>query len=71
MQNSANISLIFDTPGSKQKRELSFRMTLDKNGQNLTLLIHSANNIYKATGRFIIEYSIQYEINKFTLILRE
>ncbi|XP_049847119.1 uncharacterized protein LOC126299332 [Schistocerca gregaria] len=51
-ENSTFVSFIFDTPGSKLKRELSFKINLDKNSQNVTLLIHSGNNTYEALGKY-------------------
>ncbi|GLH12109.1 Apolipophorins, partial [Gryllus bimaculatus] len=46
------VSLVFDTPGSAQKRELSARLHLDNNTNNLTLLIQSAKVKYEALGRY-------------------
>nr|CAD7263142.1 unnamed protein product [Timema shepardi] len=51
-KNATLISFIFDTPGSKLKRELSARFNLDRNSQNLTLLLQMANDTYKANGNY-------------------
>lgn len=49
--NQTKISLVFDTPGSKQQRELSARIILDSQTKNLTLLLHGMENKFEAHGK--------------------
>jgi len=51
-KNVTTISLVFDTPDSKLKRELSARLHLDMNSQNLTLLLQSNSSKFQAHGTY-------------------
>lgn len=57
-ENVTVISLVFDTPDSKLKRELSARLHLDMNSQNLTLLLQSNTSRFQAHGKDF--YNILY-----------
>ncbi|XP_063238564.1 uncharacterized protein LOC134540049 isoform X2 [Bacillus rossius redtenbacheri] len=46
------VSLVFDTPGSSVKREVSARLNLDKDSQNLTLVLNTGKNTYTAVGNY-------------------
>lgn len=50
-ENTTSVSLVFDTPGSKQHRELSARLLLDNQSKNLTLLLHGVDNKFEAHGK--------------------
>ncbi|XP_072402619.1 uncharacterized protein Apoltp isoform X1 [Diabrotica undecimpunctata] len=50
--HSSIISISFDTPGSNVKRLLSTNITLDKQTQNITMLIESAAGTVVAYGRY-------------------
>ncbi|XP_069692884.1 uncharacterized protein Apoltp isoform X2 [Periplaneta americana] len=51
-ENVTIISFMFDTPDSKLKRELSARLHLDMNSQNLTLLLQSNSSRFQAHGKY-------------------
>ncbi|XP_066998183.2 uncharacterized protein Apoltp [Anabrus simplex] len=52
VENGSTVSLVFDTPGSLQKREMSAKLNLHPDSQNLTVLIQSAKNKYEALGKY-------------------
>lgn len=57
------VSLVFDTPESKLKREMSMRLHLDMNSQNLTLLLQSNSSRFQAHGKYF------YNINACELFI--
>lgn len=50
-ENTTEISFVFDTPGSEKRRELSAKLLLDRNSQNLTLLLQGVDNKFEAHGK--------------------
>lgn len=51
MENTTQVSLVFDTPGSEQKRELSAKLLLDNESKNLTLILQGVDNKFEAHGK--------------------
>lgn len=51
-QDFSTASIVFDTPGSKIKRLLSINLTVNAEGQNLTLFLESSAGVVLARGRY-------------------
>ncbi|KAK6645660.1 hypothetical protein RUM43_001940 [Polyplax serrata] len=51
-EETTTISLVYDTPHSQQKRELSARLLLNKSSRNLTLLLRAVDNKFEAYGKY-------------------
>jgi len=51
--NITALSFVYDTPGSKQHRELSAKFLLDNQSKNLTLLLQGVDNKFEAHGKTI------------------
>lgn len=53
-EETTTISLVYDTPHSQQKRELSARLLLNKSSRNLTLLLRAVDNKFEAYGELTL-----------------
>ncbi|CAG9816912.1 unnamed protein product [Phaedon cochleariae] len=51
-KDSSIVTLIFDTPGSAVKRLMSVNLTIDRQSQNLTLLLQSSAGTVLARGKY-------------------
>ncbi|XP_046620371.1 uncharacterized protein LOC124305239 [Neodiprion virginianus] len=51
-ENKSNITMVFDTPGSLTKREMSAQISFDANNRNVSVVLRAAGSLLVAKGTY-------------------